>query len=192
MSTGIFEGFSLSHAAILDGTTGAEHVDGDIYGVNDGSLEPDTDDFDNEGDDAILSTWQWLNFATVNVQAGYVPFRLISLLTGETAVSSGTAPNDYYSIQLWTDRSMNVAPRPMLIRIPSKDSAGTVRTMEFVLYRVQFAPITFEGPTYKDGLKINYTGKALMSLTNEAGELLSTAYGIPVGTKAVGRMINRP
>ena len=33
MTNLIAEGFSLSHAAILDGSTGAEHVDGDIYGA---------------------------------------------------------------------------------------------------------------------------------------------------------------
>jgi len=192
MATGTFEGFSLSHAAILDGTTGAEAVNGDIYGVRTASLEPDTDDFDNEGDDAVLSTWQWMNYATVTVEAGYIPFSLVALLSGETSVSSGTAPNDYYSIQMWTDRSMNVAPKPMLIRVPSKDSLGVVRTMEFVLYRVQFGPIKFDGPQYKDGLTVSYEGKALMSLYNEAGVLLSTAYGLPVGTKAVGRLINRP
>lgn len=190
MSTTIFEGFSLSHAAILDGTTGAEAVDGDIYGVDDASLDPDTDNFNNEGDDAILSVWQWLNFCTVNVQGGYVPFKLISNMTGETVTSSGTAPNDSYSIQLWTDRSMNVPPKPMLIRMPSKDSDGVVRTMDFVLYKVQFAPITFDGPKYKDGLKIKYTGRALMSTKDETGALLSDTYGVPVGTKAIGRLIN--
>lgn len=193
MSTGTFEGFSLSHAAILDGTTGAEEIDGDIYGVNNASLDPDTDDYDNEGDDTVLSTWQWLNYANIQVEGGYVPFRLIALLTGELVTSSGAAPNDTFETHLWTDRSMNVPPKPMLIRIPSKDSAGVIRTMDFVLYKVQFAPIGFDGPQYKDGLKIQYNGKALMSTLDETGSLLSDVYpDLPVGAKAVGRLINRP
>jgi hypothetical protein len=186
------EGFSLSHAAILDGTTGAEHVDGDIYGVNEATLEPDTDTYDNEGDDFVLSTWGWLNYASLEVKGGYIPFKLITLLSGEATTSSGVAPNDYFTQLLWTDRSLNVAPRPVLIRIPSKDADGAVRSLEFVLFKVQFDPIKFEGPTYKDGLKINYSGRALPSLNNEAGVLLSTAYGVPVGTRAVARMVSRP
>ena len=192
IATTTVEGFSLSHAAILDGETGAEEVDGDIYGVRTATLEPDTDDFDNEGDDTVLSTWQWMNYATVTVEAGYIPFSTVALLSGETLVSSGSAPNDHYSIQMWTDRSMNVSPKPMLIRVPSKDSLGAVRTLEFVLYRVQFGPIMFDGPQYKDGLTVSYEGKALLSLYNEAGVLLSTAYGLPVGTRAAGRLISRP
>lgn len=180
----IVEGFSLSHAAILDGTTGAEEVNGDIYGVNEASLEPNTDDFDNEGDDVVLSTWSWMNYAEVSVQGGYVPFELISLLTGEPISSTGTAPNDRYELEPWTDRSMNVAPKPMLIRMPSKDADGNVRTLEFVLYKVQFAPISFDGPVYKDGLKINYSGRALLSSNDETGQSLG-------GYKSIGRLISK-
>ncbi len=168
------EAFSLSHAAILDGATGLEEVDGDIFGVNEGSLDPDTDEFENEGDDVVLSTWEWLNFATVTIQAGYVTFALISLLTGEVVTSSGTAPDDFYEIEIWTDRSFNVASKPMYLRMPAKWADGTVRELEGVLYKVSFAPLTFDGPAYKDGLKINYSGKALLSDTDEAGQALGT------------------
>ena len=168
------EGFSLSHAAILDGATGLEETDGDIYGVNEASLDPDTDEFENEGDDTVRSTWEWLNFAEVSVQAGYVSFDLIALLTGEVVTSSGTAPNDFYEIEIWTDRSFNVARKPMYVRMPAKWSDGSVRELEGVLYSVSFAPLTFDGPVYKDGLKINYSGKALMSATDEAGQALGS------------------
>lgn len=168
------EAFSLSHAAILDGATGLEEVDGDIFGVNEGSLDPDTDEFENEGDDVVLSTWEWLNFATVTIQAGYVTFALISLLTGEVVTSSGSAPDDFYEIEIWTDRSFNVASRPMYLRMPAKWADGTVRELEGVLYKVSFAPLTFDGPAYKDGLKINYSGKALLSDNDEAGQALGS------------------
>jgi hypothetical protein len=168
------EAFSLSHAAILDGTTGLEEVDGDIYGVNNGSLTPDTDSFENEGDDQVMSTWSWLNFADVEVQAGYLPFKLISLMTGEPMTSSGVAPNDFYEIELWTDRSFNVARRPMFLRMPAKWADGSVRELEGVLYSVSFAPITFDGPAYKEGLKVNYAGQALLSSKTEDGTDLVT------------------
>lgn len=179
-----FEGFSLSHAAILDGATGAEETDGDIYGVNQGSIELDTDSYDNTGDDATLSTWNWFNFATITVQAGYVPFKTLALLAGSTLTSSVSGADFAYSLPLWNQGSINTSPRPMLIRVPSKDVTGVLRVMEFVLFRVQFSPFNFDGPTYKDGLKLNYTGRATMSSVDEKGAVLTDP--------AVGRLVNRP
>lgn len=191
MASKIVEGFSLSHAAILDGTTGAEAVNGDIYGVRSGSIELDTDSYDNTGDDAILSTWYWFNKATLTVQSGYVPFDTVALLSNTAVTSSGSAPDDYYSLPLWEERSLNVSPRPVLIRVPSKDNNGVLRTLDFVLYKVQFQPFSFDGPTYKDGLLLNYTGTALMSSVDERGNpVLDSITGQP--SKAIGRLISRP
>lgn len=190
MATPIVEGFSLSHAAILNGTTGAEEVNGDIYGIRSGSIELDTDSYDNTGDDAVLSTWYWFNKATLTVQSGYVPFNTIALLSGSKVTSSGSAPNDTYSLPLWEERQQNTQARPVLIRVPSKDKDGIARTLEFVLYKVQFQPISFDGPTYKDGLLLNYTGTALMSDKDEKGQaVVDSQTGQP--TKAIGRLISR-
>lgn len=175
-----FEGFSVSHAAILDGTTGAEEAD--IYGIREGSIEVDTDSFDNTGDDSILSTWSWFNFATVTITSGYVPFDVVATLTGNSVTSSGAGDAAQYEVPLWNESSLNVPPRPVLIRVPSKDSDGLPRNMDFVLYKVQFQPIAFDGPTYKDGLTLNYTGKALMSDKDEKGQALTD--------RAIGRIIN--
>lgn len=191
MATPIVEGFSLSHAAILDGTTGAEAIDGDIYGIRSGSIELDTDSYDNTGDDAVLSTWYWFNKATLTVQSGYVPFRTIALLSGSKVTSSGAAPGDVYSLPLWEDRQQNTQARPVLIRVPSKDKDGVLRTLDFVLYKVQFQPISFDGPTYKDGLLLNYTGTALMSDKDEKGApVVDSVTGQP--TRAIGRLVSRP
>jgi hypothetical protein len=184
----IFEGFSLSHAQILDGTTdflsALASEDLDVYGVDDGSLDPDTSDFDNEGDDAVLSSWQWLNFATVGVKAGYVSFPLIAKMTGQSISSSGSGAGIVYGMDLWHEDSMNVASRPMLLRMPSKDRDGKVRSLTIGLFKVTFAPITFDGPTYKDGLKVHYGGKCLMSPTDEKGALFTD------GKKRVGKLIS--
>jgi len=191
VATPIVEGFSLSHAAILDGTTGAEAVNGDIYGIRSGSIELDTDSYDNTGDDAVLSTWYWFNKATLTVQSGYVPFNTIALLSGSKVTSSGAAPNDFYTLPLWEERQQNTTPRPVLIRVPSKDKDGVIRTLDFVLYKVQFQPISFDGPTYKDGLLLNYTGTALMSDKDEKGNpVLDSQTGLP--TRAIGRLVSRP
>lgn len=178
------EGFSLSHAAILSGSTGLEESFGDIYGVREGSLAADIGNFDNTGDDSVLSTWLWFNFATVTVTGGYIPFEMVALLTGGTITSSGSDPNDYYSLPLWTETSLNQPVRPMLIRVPAKDSAGEPRNLDIILYRVQFNPINFDGPSYKNGLTVNYSGKALMSSTDETGSTLAD--------RAIGRLIDRP
>lgn len=184
MTSKTVEAFSLSHAAILDGTTGAEEVDGDIYGVRSGTIAVDTGNYDNTGDDAVLSSWFWFNFATVTVQAGYLPFDTIALLSGATITSSGTGVNDYYSLPLYEETSLNQPPRPMLIRVPAKDKDGIIRTLDFVLYRVQFGPMSFDGPSYKSGLLLNYSGRAVMSDKDETGAALVK--------RQIGRIINRP
>jgi hypothetical protein len=191
VASNITEGFSVSHAAILDGTTGAEAVDGDIYGVRSASLELDTDSYDNTGDDGVLSTWYWFNKATLTVQGGYVPFATVALLSGTKMTSSGGAGQEYYSIPLWEQRMLNVQPRPVLVRVPAKDKDGVLRTLDFVLFKVQFQPFSFDGPTYKSGLLLNYTGTALLSDKTEAGAAyLDSVTGQP--SKAIGRLVSRP
>lgn len=175
-STGIFEGFSVSHAAILDGSTGAEQAD--IYGVREGSVSVNSDQHDNTGDNAVLSSWFWFNYAEVKITSGYIPFSVISLLTGAAVTSS----SDEWNVPLWNENSLNQVPKPVLIRVPSKDSLGAIRTMDIVLYRVQFQPISFNGPTYKDGMTVDYTGRAVLSSVDETGVALIE--------RAIGRLIN--
>ncbi len=191
MANPTVEGFSLSHAAILNGDTGIEEEFGDIYGINSGSLELDQDSYDNTGDDTILSTWYWANKVNVTVQAGYIPFDTISLITGSVVKSSGSGDAQTFEIPLWEENSMNTQPRPMLVRVPSKDKTGAVRVLDFILFKVQFQPISFDGPSYKEGLKVNYNGSALFSDTDEKGQpVLDSRTGQP--TKAVGRLLSRP
>lgn len=178
-----FEGFSISHAAILDGTTGSEEEFGDIYGVRSGTIAADTGNYDNTGDDYVLSSWFWLNFATVTVEAGYLPFNTIALLSGATITSSGAGAGATYSLPLWDEESVNQPARPMLIRCPSKDSDGQIRVMDFILYKVIFGPINFTGPSYKSGLLLNYTGRAVISDKDEKGT--------PLAKRAIGRIVNR-
>lgn len=182
MAAPIVESFSVSHAAILDGSTGADLAD--IYGVRDGTVDIDSDSFNNTGDDHILSVWNWFNLATVTISSGFIPFDVVSLLTGAVITSSGTAPNDYWNMPLWNETSLNQPARSVLLRCPSKTSAGTPRSFDIVLYKVQFQPIKFDGPSYKNGLVVSYTGQALMSSTDEKGATLTE--------KSVGRLVSRP
>lgn len=189
MPTPTVEGFSLSHAAILDGATGLDHEFGDIYGIRSGSLELDSDSYDNTGDDTILSTWYWANKVTVTIQGGYIPFNTLGLISGSTVTSTGTGAAQTFELPLWEEESMTTAPRPMRLRIPSKDSDGNVRRLDFILYKVQFQPFSFDGPSYKEGLLLNYTGSALFSSTDEKGNpVLDSRTGEP--TKAIGRLVS--
>jgi len=188
-ATRIFEGFSISNAAILAstdgvGTTGVPEAWGDIYGVRQGSISVDQSSYDNTGDDFVLSTWFWFNFANISIQSGYVPFDTIAALSGATQTSSGSGSSDYYSLPLWQEDALNQPTRPMIISVPSKDSAGVSRQLDFILYKVQFQPFNFTGPQYKDGLLIDYSGRALISDKNERGQTLAK--------KAIGRLVNRP
>jgi hypothetical protein len=178
-----FEGFSISHAAILNGSTGVEEEFGDIYGVRSGTIAADTGNYDNTGDDYVLSSWFWLNFATVTVEAGYLPFKTIALLSGASLTSSGAGAGTTYEMGLWEEDSVNQPTRPMLIRVPSKDSDGAIRVMDFLLYKVIFGPINFTGPSYKSGLLLNYTGRAVISDKNEKG--------VTLAKRAIGRIVNR-
>lgn len=188
----IFEGFSLSHAAILDGQSDdAQASFGDIYGVRSGSIALSVQSFDNTGDDAVLSTWYWADKATVTITSGYVPFQTISLITGSQITSSGTGNSAVFNLPLWEQNSMNTSPRPMMIRVPAKDSLGNVRQMDFILYRVQFEPISFTGPDYKAGLLLNYTGTALQSAYDEKGNpVLDSVTNQP--SKSIGRLVAGP
>lgn len=182
MAGPIIEAFSISHAAILDGTTGAETAD--IFGVRDGKLDIDTDSFRNTGDDTILSVWNWFNLATLEITSGFLPFDMVSLLTGAAITSSGVGPNDYWNLPLWNQGALNQPARPVLLRAPSKTSGGTPRSLDFVLYKVQFQPMKFDGPSYKNGLVVSYTGQALMSSVDERG--------VALPEPAIGRLVSRP
>lgn len=182
MSSPIVEAFSISHAAILNGTTGAESAD--IFGVREGSVDIDTDSYSNTGDDSILSVWNWFNLATITVTSGFLSFDMMSLVTGAPIVSSGVAPNDFWSQSLWNESSLNQPSRPVLLRCPSRDRANRVRSLDIVLFSCQFGPIRLDGPSYKNGLSVSWTAQAVMSSVDEKGVALSE--------RAVGRLVSRP
>lgn len=187
-ATNIFEGFSVSHVAILDGATSAEDVlesvGTDIYGIRSGAIDPDVGQFDNEGDDFILSSWYWLNFATLTVTAGYISLPVLAAITGLAISSSGSGASQKFGFDLWNETEFNTAPKPVIVRVPSKSEDGTTRRLDIVLYKVQFGPMTFNGPAYKAGMEVSYGGRALAASKNEAGVNFAD------GKMRVGRLIS--
>lgn len=281
------EGFSVSHAAILDGTTAATETD--IYGVRTASIAPDLGSADNTGDDGVLSTWNWFNFATLTVESGYIGFDLYAKLSGTTvdvggiatsayvlftpAAAGGTGSGNAYdysgpasttftvdgnsvalttdlhdlagtvaavdaalppaytvttsgsqvrialtaagtgsiaiagadaadvtgspgytntaganaselSVPLWQEDAGNQPPRPVLVRMPSRDALGNSLFLDVILYKVQLGPINFNGPTYKTGLTASYQGRILLSAFDEKGQAIN-------GKKRCGRLVSK-
>lgn len=169
--TGVaMEGFSVTRASVL-GVTGTEAAQ--LYGAQSITLTPDTTVINNSADDDVISVWIVLNSATINVQAGFLPFSVLAQLGGTTLVSSGLSPSDYYGLPLWTQYQHNQPQVPMAIRMASRNSPGAQRTMDIVLYRVSIAVLDFTGIVFKTGLQVNYQGKVMFSSTDEAGNTLA-------------------
>ena len=136
----------------------------------------------NRGPDSDYDLFLILRKVNVTVQGGYVPFQTMALISGSTLTSSGSGATQTFSLPLWELGTMNTQARPMLVRVPSKDKDQSIRVLDFILYKVQFQPFSFDGPSYKDGLLLNYSGKALMSNKDEKGTVLAD--------RAIGRLVN--
>ena len=179
----IVSGFSLSHVWILDGSTKFEDaVAGtitaayrDIAGARNGTLALNSASFDNTGEDRILDTYNSIDNATLTVEAGYLSFENLALLSGETVSSSGTVPNDIYTIDPWTEDSVNTSAHPVVVAMRSKNASTshTARGLLLGLYSCEFAPVSFTGPSYRGGFSVNLTGKAYLSDYNEVGVALA-------------------
>lgn len=182
----IFESFSVSHCQIVPDTSAyfeavASATTNDFYGVRAGSLEIDTGQYDNTGDDSILSSWEWFNKGTLTITQGYINMELLVTLAGETISSSGSGASLQYTVPLWSDKQINVGAKPVIIACPAKDTDGTLRKLIIGLYKVIFGPMKIEGPSYKEGLAVSWTGTAVRSTVDEKGAAL--------GTPAVGKLL---
>jgi len=187
-NSSVAEAFSIRHAAIMADDGLSDHEFGDIYGINSGTLELDQDSYDNEGDDVVLSTWFWANKVNVTIQGGYIPFETLETIYGTKVMSSTGSGKLTTSFAFLEENRLQPKPRPVRLRLPSKDADGNPQDMDIILYRVQFQPFSFDGPSYKDGLKLNYNGTALFSSVDEKGQpVLDSVTGEP--TKAVGRIV---
>ena len=164
------EGFSLTRASVLS-TAGTEAAQ--LYAAQSITLTPDNTVISNSADDDVISIWVIMNSATLSVQAGFMPFSVLSLLGGTALASSGASPNDYYGLPLWTQYQHNQPQVSLALRMASKNSPGAQRTMDVVLYRVSISVLDFTGIVYKTGLQVNYQGKVMFSSTDEAGNTLA-------------------
>lgn len=217
MATHSVEVYSLSHFGVLDPTSGAEPVSGNLFGVRNATMAVDITKTDNTGDNAILSSWYDFNFVTLTVTSGFISASLIEQITKSPVKDYATAaaytantpvdrasatyatdlaaavgnPQHVWEQDLWRQDALVTSPWPVIARAPSRDNAGVVRLHDFILYKVIFSPIQFNGPTYRAILESSFTAQGFMSSVNEKGTSLGTLPdGRPI--QAAGRMINRP
>lgn len=168
------EGFSLDRVAALSGTSGAESAQ--LYGAQAITLTPDVSVTAMKADDEDFAAWTDMRKAQLVVTNGYMSFSLIDQLSGPNIAiaSSGTSPSDYYGLPLWTQYQHNQPAVPLALRMSSRNANGAIRTLTFVLYKVQLSVLDFTGITYKTGLQVNYAGTVLFSGTDERGNTLAS------------------
>jgi hypothetical protein len=193
----VFEGFSLSRCSVLgsgtynDGTYGGGTYGGpggteasQLYGAQSISIVPSVTSSDMKADDDEIGVWFYMNKAAITVVNGFMSWNTISLLSGVSISSTGTSPNDYYGLPLWTQYQHNRPTVSMAFRMMAKNSLSTARTLDFVLYRVQLSVTDYTGVAYKQGLGVSYSGTVLFSSVDEAGNALSGPQ--------IGRIVSSP
>lgn len=169
------EGFSLDRVSVLNGTTGAEQAQ--LYGAQQITMSPALTLSDMQADDEEYGTWAMLSKVQLQVTNGFLSFSTIDLLAGPGVAvqSSGLSPADYYGLPLWTQYQHNQPSVPLVFRMASADEFGIgVRSMTFVLYKVQLSVLDFTGIVYKTGLQVNYAGTILFSSFDEQGNALAS------------------
>jgi hypothetical protein len=181
----IVESFSLSHVAVLDGAVSHEHLLGDLYGVRSATMELESTVHENLVDGVVLSHWSIFKKASLRVSAGFLPIRLFTPVLGSLPRER---PQGGMSAPLWEERQQYAPTVSMLVTVPARDQEGTARPIHFVLYRVQFEPISFSPQAYKAGATFDYTASALMSSVDETGSpVLDSITGLP--SSAIGRIL---
>lgn len=180
----VVETFSVSRAVVLDGAIDQDHLLGDVFGVRSATLDLDSTVFENLVDGVVVSTWSIFKKATLRVTAGFLPLRILSAINGSSVVET----KDTTSAPLWEQRQQFTPTVSMLVTVPSRDQDGEIRPLHFVLYQVQFEPISMTGLSYKAGGQVEYVATAMMSSVTETGDPVTDSQtGRP--STSIGRMI---
>ena len=146
--------FSLSHVGILNGTTAAEVAD--LYGVNEGSLDVESDSYERQGDDKILSTTRWLTKGTVSFRTNYLPLDMMALLYGTPAVSSATENLNNLEFQALIDSIEDATDSiiaPLVEKYGDKSNGG------MVTYRKVYKKMGEMSPINWHNLEVRYINK---------------------------------
>jgi hypothetical protein len=177
----IFEGFSLSRVAVLS-AVGLENAQ--LVGAQSIVITPAITASDMKADDDEYGTWYVMEKADITVTNGFMSWNTIALLGGVAVARSGVSPNDYYGLPLWSQYQHNKPTVPMAFRMNARDTRSAVRTLDFVLYRVQLSVLDYTGTVYKQGLGVSYKGTVTFSSVDEAGNSLPGP--------EIGRIVSSP
>lgn len=174
----VIEGFGLTQVLVLDGSTSFETATAAnsyvLHGGRSASVTLNTASVDNTGEDTIMSTWNSVDNATITIESGYLSLPAYSFIYGETINSTGASPNEMYDFDPWTEDSINAVGRPVLLVMRSKNLSKTIYpSLKLGLYSVEFQPIKFTGPQYRNVLAVNMEGKAGMSTIDELGATMA-------------------
>jgi hypothetical protein len=174
-----FESFSVSHAAILAGT-GTEVQP--LFAVRSGQVSLRTSSVSSLSDDQEIATWNVMIAADVSVTGGFIPYSTIALLVSapvsSQAVSGGTA----WSQPLYVQQMLAGLEVPLYLAATSRNALGARRALQIVLYRVRISTVQAAPAAYKEGLTVTFTGTALPSGADEAGNSLAD---LEIGRMAV-------
>lgn len=184
----VLGGFGVERAAIIDPATGLEAALGQLYGVRAGTLAVDVNTADITGDDVILDTWKSINKGTLSITSGYISFQTWAKMSSSNLKSTGLTGGALLEAPFLEERQLNVASMPVLLRVKARTASGKPRYLHIVLFKVNFAPIHFDGPNFQAGLNVNYDGDVLMSDTDENGDpVVDSVTGLP--TRALGKLV---
>lgn len=167
------EGFSITHAAILDGETSAdEAAKRDFYGVQSASVSANAESYEEKSNDIVIGTWNDISSIEIEVNSGFMSLSIFDRFSIED-----TKP---LLLDLWNPSAINPVHVPILFRIPSRNQNGVYFNFDIVLFNVKLKPYSIDSLSYKEGLRVSYKGQAFLSDVNEVGE--------PLGTRSFGSM----
>lgn len=159
------EGFSISHAAILDGeTTAEEAAKRDFYGVQSASVSANEESFEEVSNDIVIGSWNSISSINIEVSSGFMSLSIFDRFSFEDKKP--------LSLDLWNPSAINPAHVPILFRIPSRNQNGVYFNFDIVLFNVKLKPYSLDSLSYKEGLKVSYKGQAFLSDVDEVGNVL--------------------
>ena len=171
---GTLESFSLVRASVLNGS-GLEAAQ--LYGVRSGQVSPTYGTYPSAGDDINIMVWADLQYVTIEVEEGFLPFLALTTIYGYPVSSAGQE----YSVPWGV--TPHQASMPMVLRANGRNYLGQPRTFDLVFYHVQFITVGTQR-SYKTGMTCDYTAIATYSTVDEAGNALTQP--------EVGRMVDSP
>jgi hypothetical protein len=169
------ESFSIYHVGVITGITETAQ----LYAVQDAKITTSWTEYPCNGDDITQLIWTDLEVVTLDVQGGFLPWAAITSIMGWPVYSSGSQ----YSLATGLTSMPSGTQVSIGLRTYGRDILGRRRTVDIILYAVQFQTITWGGE-YKNGMGASYTAFAVGSYFDEGGNGLLT--------REVGRLVDSP